>query len=263
MTDYPVIPGAEPFFSAGNDTGCLVIHGYTGSPQSVRYLGEYLAEKGGFTVSVPRLPGHGTAPEDMARTTAEDWLQCVRTALAELNERCTSIFVVGLSMGGTLSLHLAATQQDIVHGVVTINTPLFINNPQFAALAFAPDAPPFLPGVGADIKNPDANEISYNGAPSATTRQLFVLIATAREMLPLITCPVLAFRSREDHVVPPSNGPYLIDHVSSADKRLITLEDSFHVATLDNDRERIARETLQFIRSRQRTEKQTYTTIAD
>jgi carboxylesterase len=250
VSDYPVLPGAEPFYVAGSKVGILLCHGYTGSPQSMRYLAEYLAEHGGFSVSLPRLPGHGTALEDMARTSAVDWLGAVRAALAELEQRCTSVFVVGLSMGGTLALHVAATRPDVVRGAVLINTPLSLDNPDFAAIAFSDEAPEYLPAIGSDIKRADVGELSYPGAPVATAKHLYALIATARELAPRLSCPLLVFTSREDHVVPPANGPYLLEHAGSSDKRLVMLEDSYHVATLDNDRERIACETLEFIRSR-------------
>lgn len=250
MTETAVMPGAEAVFIAGNETGVLLSHGYTGTPQSMRYVGEYLAERGGVTVWIPRLPGHGTRLEDMAATTAGDWLRGVRTALTELQRQCSRIFLVGLSMGGTLMLHLAATRPELIQGLVVINAPVFLDNPDFAAVAFADDAPEFLPKISADIKRPDTDELSYQGAPVATARHLYALMAATRELLPRVRCPLLAFYSREDHVVPPANGPYVLERVSCADKRLVTLENSYHVATLDNDRELIASETLRFIEQR-------------
>lgn len=253
MSDYPVLPGAEAYFAAGSDVGCLLVHGYTGSPHSMRYLAEYLAEQGGLTVSVPRLPGHGTAPEEMAGTTADEWLGAARAALQDLNLRCSRVFVVGLSMGGTLALHLAATQQQDVHGVVPINAPLFLDSPQFAAAAFNPELPELLPAPGSDIKRQGVAELSYQAAPRATAKELFALVATTRELAPVIQCPLLAFYSRDDHVVPPANGPYLLDRVASTDKALVMLEDSYHVATMDNDRELIAKRTLEFVRAHTET----------
>lgn len=246
MNDFSVMPGAEPVFLSGGETGVLLCHGYTGTPQSMRYVGERLAELGGHTVSIPRLPGHGTHLEDMARSTAHEWLGEVRRAYKELAEQCERVFVMGLSMGGTLALSLAGTHED-VRGVIAVNAPLFLNNPLFAEAALADGTPEFLPKVGADIKRTDSDELSYDGTPMATGIQLYALMATARELLPRIRCPLLALYSREDHVVPPENGDYLLGRAASPDKRLLMLEDSYHVATLDNDRDRVVSETLAFL----------------
>ena len=102
----PVMPGAEPFTHVGGSTGALLCHGFTGSPQSLRPWAEYLAEAG-LSVWLPRLPGHGTAWQDMARTRWEDWYAEVDRAFDELRAHADEIFVMGLSMGGCLALRLA------------------------------------------------------------------------------------------------------------------------------------------------------------
>lgn len=248
MNEHPVMPGAEPLYLSGGATGVLLCHGYTGTPQSMRYVGEQLAELGGHTISIPRLPGHGTHLEDMARSTARQWLSEVRRALHELADQCEQVFVMGLSMGGTLALNLAATHEEMVRGVIAINAPLALDNPLLAEVALAEDAPEFVDKIGADIKRPDTDELSYDGTPMATSIQLYALMAATRELLPRLRCPLLALYSREDHVVPPTNGDYLLGQVASVDKRLLMLEDSYHVATLDNDRDRVVRETLAFLK---------------
>ena len=99
-----VMKGAEPFAFEGNDIGVLVLHGFTGCPQSMRYVGEELHRRFGFTIVGPRLPGHGTTPQDMATTSAKDWLGEAERALNELAARKSKVFVTGLSMGGTITL---------------------------------------------------------------------------------------------------------------------------------------------------------------
>lgn len=247
MTDYPILSGAEPLFLEGSDVGCLISHGYTGSPQSMRFLGEYLAGEGGYTVSIPRLPGHGTSPEDMRESTAEQWVACIHEALHGLTARCSKLFVLGLSMGGTLALHTAASYPDRIQGVVTVNTPAFIQNPDMAGLALQPGAPDYVPGIGADLKDPEADELAYDQIPVASIKHLFGLVYVTQNLLPRITAPLLAFQSDEDHVVDPGNGPYILERVSATDKDLVRLDNSYHVATLDFDKERIARESLGFI----------------
>lgn len=241
------LPGAEPFFFEGSRTGCLVSHGFTGTTQSMRFLGEYLAREGGLTVIGPRLKGHGTAPEDMAQSTAAEWIHDLEAAMETLRERCDRIFVTGLSMGGTLTLYMAAMHPDVFHGAAPINGAVFLNSPDMAGLAFMANAPAVIPGVGSDIKQPGVTELAYPVVPVPAIRQLYALMGVTRELLPRVTCPTLVFQSRDDHVVNPDNAPYIVEHVGTADKRLVWLDNSYHVATLDNDKELIASETLRFI----------------
>ena len=111
-----VMKDAEPFSFEGNDIGVLVVHGFTGSTQSMRYLGEGLHRRFGFSVVGPRLPGHGTSPDDMETTGYLDWMGEAERALHELAKRKSKVFVTGLSMGGTLTLNLAARFPDLVAG---------------------------------------------------------------------------------------------------------------------------------------------------
>ena len=248
MSEYQVLPGAEPFFFEGNEVGCLVSHGFTGTTQSMRSLGELLAREGGFTVIGPRLKGHGTDPEDMAQSTAEEWIRSLEEALVTLRDRCSTIFITGLSMGGTLSLYMAAMYPDVFKGTIPINGALFTDMPEFTGLAFAADAPATIPGIGSDIKKPGLTELAYPDVPVPAIRQLYALMGVTRDLASQVTCPTLIFQSREDHVVAPDNGPYILESVGATDKRLIWLENSYHVATLDNDKELIAGETVKFIK---------------
>jgi carboxylesterase len=249
MVDVQVLAGAEPFYAEGGRVGVLVSHGYTGSPQSMRPLAEGLAGAG-FTVALPRLRGHGTTPADMAASTARDWIASIEDAATWLRARCDRLFMTGLSMGGTLTLYMAGQHPDRFAGIIPINAALFVNSPDLAALAFAADAPAEVPGIGSDIKAPGVVELAYPAVPVPTVKELFALMQVADELLPRIACPILALVSREDHVVPPANAEYLLGRVASADKDLVWLEDSYHVATLDNDRELILRRTGDFIRRR-------------
>ncbi|MGC9398647.1 MAG: alpha/beta hydrolase [Anaerolineae bacterium] len=246
-SEESVLPGAEPFFFEGNEIGVLISHGFTGTTQSMRFLGEYLATEGGYTVSGPRLKGHGTTPEDMARSTAKDWIQSVEQALARLRVRCDVIFMTGLSMGGTLTLYTAGMYPEVIAGAVPINAAIFLHSPDVAMLAYGPNAPAMVPGIGSDIKKPGVTELAYEQIPTAALRHLHALMSVTHDLLARVTCPTLVFQSRDDHVVPPDNGPFILEHLGTEEKRLIWLENSYHVATLDNDKELIARETLAFI----------------
>lgn len=250
MSDQQIMTGAEPFFFEGGQVGCLVCHGFTGSTQSMRFLGKYLADEGGLTVVGPRLKGHGTSVEDMARSSAEDWIRSVEAGLQTLQEKCSKIFITGLSMGGTLTLYMAAMHPDVIRGAIPINGALFVNNPDLAGLAFMAGAPAAVPGVGGDIKKPGVTELAYADVPVPAIRQIYALMGVTRELLPKVKCPLLVIQSRDDHVVVPENAPFIIENVGAQDKRLLWLENSYHVATLDHDQELIARETLNFIKKK-------------
>jgi carboxylesterase len=246
-SEHPIWPEAQPFDFDGGPVGCLLSHGFTGSPQGLRWLGETLAREGGIRVSGPLLSGHGTHPSDLARTGAADWVRDLEAAADALRRRCTRIFAAGLSMGGTLVLQLAGRRPELLAGVVSINGALSAG-PDLAALALAPDAPEAVPGVGSDIKDPASRELAYPEIPVLALRQLLALLDSARELLPRVACPALVLQSLEDHVVAPENARRIFAGLATRDKRLVWLRDSYHVATLDFDRERIAEEILRFVR---------------
>ena len=248
MTNETILPGAEPFFFAGNDIGVLVCHGFTGTTQSMRYLGEQL-HAAGDTLIRPRLAGHGISPEAMATTTAADWIASVDAALATLRQTCSQVFMAGLSMGGTLTLYTAAKHADVIRGAVPINGVVRIGNAGMASVAFDASMPATVPGIGSDIKAPGVVELAYKEVPVPAFRQVYALAAVTHDLLPLVQCPVLVITSREDHVVHPTNGPLIAQRLGSKRIELQWLDNSYHVATLDNDKDLIAQQTVAFIRS--------------
>jgi carboxylesterase len=246
MAAPDVLAGAEPFYAEGGTTGVLVSHGYTGSPQSMRPLAEGLAAAG-FTVALPRLRGHGTTPADMATSTARDWIADLEAASAWLQQRCDTLFMTGLSMGGTLTLLLAGLHPERFRGIMPINAALFVNNPDLTALAFTESAPAEVPGIGSDIKAAGVTELAYPAVPVPTVKELLLLMKGAEELLPRIACPALIFVSRDDHVVPPANAEYIFSRLPNPDKELVWLDNSYHVATLDNDKDLIVQRSVAFI----------------
>ncbi|RSK47896.1 alpha/beta hydrolase [Bacillus canaveralius] len=238
---YPVLKGAEPFYFEGNKVGILVSHGFTGSTQSMRPLGKAYA-KAGYTVCGPRLKGHGTHYEDMEKTTYEDWIGSIEEGYQWLKERCETIFVTGLSMGGTLTLYLAEKYPDI-KGIIVINAA--IEMPDMEAVKQVDVR--FLDAIGSDLRNPNVTELAYEKTPVRSVREIVKLMEIVKEKLSLIKCPVLIFVSEEDHVVPPDNSRIIYDQVSSPVKEMVELKNSYHVATLDYDQKEIIDETLIFI----------------
>lgn len=240
---YPILEGAEPFYFEGNRIGILVSHGFTGTTQSMRPLGEAYAAAG-YTVCGPRLKGHGTHYEDMEETTYQEWIASIEEGYQWLKERCDTIFVTGLSMGGTLTLYMAENHPE-VRAIVLINAA--INIPGMEPVRQL-EGVRFLDAIGSDIKKPSVQELAYEKTPVQSVKEVLNFMGEVKANLHKITCPALIFVSDEDHVVPPDNAQIIYDGIQSDTKKIHHLKDSYHVATLDNDQQLIIEVTLEFIR---------------
>jgi carboxylesterase len=247
MQGMPVMPGAEPFHADGGPVGVLLCHGFTGTPQSLRPWAEHLAAAG-LTVSLPRLPGHGTTVAEANMTHWEDWYAELDRNLTQLQETCDDVFVMGLSMGGTLAIRLAEQHGDAIRGLVLVNPSLLTKRPDRFLLPVLRWAVPTWPGIGSDIKKPGSVELAYDKIPVKASYQLTRLWLTTRNDLDKVTQPVLIFRSTEDHVVEPDSCRMFLEKAGSTDVREVLLEDSYHVATLDNDAPTIFEGSLDFVR---------------
>lgn len=243
-----VLPGAEPFEAEGGPVGVLLSHGFTGTPQSMRPWAEHLA-RAGFTVTLPRLPGHGTRWQDLNVTRWTDWYGELDRAHQRLTDRCDQVFVVGLSMGGTLALRLAEEHGDGVTGLVLVNPSLATERRAATLLPVLRWVVPSLAGVGSDIKKPGVTELAYSRTPLRAAHELSRLWRVTRADLTRITAPILVFRSRVDHVVEPLSGRLLHAGCAGVAVTERILDDSYHVATLDNDAEAIFTESEAWIRS--------------
>jgi len=240
------MPGAEPFSADGGPHGALVIHGFTGNPFSIRPVASALAQAG-LTVTAPRLPGHGTSVEDMVDTRWEDWSAAAEAAYLDLAARCDRVAVVGLSMGGTLTSWLGERHPEVA-GLVLIN-PLVRSIPadQLEAVKGLVEAGETrMDAIGSDIAQPDTKELSYDQTPLEPLLSLLDAAAKVGKDLGTIACPVLLLSSREDHVVDPANGDDVAAALGDRCER-VWLERSFHVATLDFDREEIEKRSTEFV----------------
>ncbi len=238
---------AQPFAADGDRVGVLLIHGFTGSPASMRPWGEFLAAQG-LTVRVPRLPGHGTTWQEMNRTGWQDWFAEAESDLDELVERCDHVVVGGLSMGGCLALRLAEQRNREVSAVMLVNPAVASENKQLKAIPVLKWLLPSRPGIGNDIKKPGVDEHCYSRVPLKALHSMMGMWDTVREDLPKVTQPLLLFRSAEDHVVEPLSARIIGARVSSRDIEEHVLQDSYHVATLDNDAPAVFDESLKFVR---------------
>jgi carboxylesterase len=243
----PLLPGAEPFSHDGSRTGVLVIHGFTGSPKSMRPWAEHLAAEG-LTVELPRLPGHGTRWEDMAVTRWEDWYAEVDRTFTSLRERCDQVFVMGLSMGGALALRLAENRPDEVAGLVLVNPAVHSERKDRHLLPFVRHVVKAFPGIINDIKKPGQDEGGYDKLPLHCAHSLQQAWVQVKADIGRITAPVLLLHSREDHVVEPSNSAWILANLRSSDVTEVWLENSYHVATLDNDAPLIFDSSVEFVR---------------
>jgi carboxylesterase len=242
-----VLEGAEPFSAAGGPEGVLVLHGFTGNPQSMRPLAEAMADAG-FTVELPLLPGHGTSIEDMVTTRWADWSAAAERAYEELAARCSAVVVAGLSMGGTLTLWLAERHPEIA-GIVLVN-PLAEppgDDVRDMLTATLESGTELAPGIGSDIAKEGTVELAYAELPLAAVLSLFEAAEDVAVDLAQVGCPVLLLSSRQDHVVEPGSGDLVAGTVSGPVER-VWLERSYHVATLDYDQDEIESRALAFAR---------------
>lgn len=244
---HPVKPGCEPWSSPeGGPHGALVLHGFTGSPVSMRPLAEALADAG-FSVEMPRLPGHGTDAADLALTTWDDWLAEADRALDAVQARTPDgkVVVVGLSMGGALTLSLGETHPELA-GIVPINAPTQAP-PELAEglAAMLQGGVDMIDSIGGDIADPDADEASYATTPLRPLVTMLEAGEAVRARLGDIRCPALIITSRQDHVVTPTDSDVIAEAVGGPVERL-WLEKSFHVATLDYDRAEVESATVAF-----------------
>ena len=243
----PLMPGAEPFRHDGGQVGALLCHGFTGTPQSLRPWAEHLAAAD-LTVRLPRLPGHGSTVQEANLTTWQDWYGEIERNFLEMSRQCDQVFVMGLSMGGTLAIRLAEEQGDAISGLVLVNPSLLTKRPDRFLLPILRRVKSTWPGIASDIKKPGVTELAYDQMPVKAAHQVSLLWAVTRADLAKVTQPLLVLRSTEDHVVEPDSARLLLEKVSSTDVQEVLLEDSYHVATLDNDAPTIFAGSLEFVR---------------
>jgi len=225
----------------------LVLHGFTGSPYSVRGLAVAFADAG-FAVELPLLPGHGTSVSDLATTTWADWSATAESAYVDLSGRCRQVVVAGLSMGALLATWLAA-RHPAVAGLVLVNPFMEPVADSFRDLVrgLLDAGIHEVPAIGSDIARPGVTELAYDETPIQPALSLFDAVDDVVVRLPEVRCPVLLFSSVEDHVAPPAGSDRLAAAVSGPLERVM-LTRSYHVATLDYDREEIETRAVAFAR---------------
>lgn len=257
MDAMVTVPGAQPFSARGSGAragvGVVVVHGFTASPTGTRPLGLRLAAAG-YSVEVPRLPGHGTTPRDLARTRYSDWRMTVVNAVRSLERGCDRVVLVGHSMGGSIVLDLAGSGDHDVAGIVTINS-LVLDRTELLARA-APllqHVVPFVPRDAAgmptdDLAKPGVEEGAYAWVSARAAQSFIAELPRIRGALPRVACPALVVTSPEDHTVDPANGDAIADRLTGSPRvERFTTRRSYHVPLLDYDAEVLEDRILAFV----------------
>jgi carboxylesterase len=226
-----VLEGAEGFDLDGGPRGILLLHGFTANPYGLHAFAGALNDRG-FTVHVPLLPGHGTSWEDLERVPWQGWEAEAAKALGRLVERSSAVGVVGLSFGGALALHLAATHAQDVRALILVNP--YVWDRRILAAPLVRYVRRTVAGVVDDISKPGGTERGYDRIPIRALAQVARFQARVRGELTRVRQPILAFASGEDHVIPRGNPAKVLRKVASRDKELIVLDRSYHVAWLDH-----------------------------
>jgi carboxylesterase len=244
----------SPFLFQGNTTGVLLLHGITATPVEVKMIGEYLNWQG-YTVSGPRLPGHGTTVDEINRCTWRDWADHAAQAYVELAARCERVFVGGESMGSLLTLYLG-TQHPEIMGLITYAPPLRIAN---RLLHLAPLLKFFVKNKEKNRPGDDPDSIvnqrwqGYTVDPVPAYAQLLALQRHVKRLLRRITQPLLVIQGLCDTNLKVDGAKELVDSVNSTDKELVWLDRSTHCLVLDVEWETAAERTLRFIQRVERS----------
>ncbi|MFQ4149940.1 alpha/beta fold hydrolase [Arthrobacter sp. LAPM80] len=240
---------AQSFRSEGHGElariGVALCHGFTGSTVSMQGWSDYLADAG-FAVNMPLLAGHGTTWQELNKTPWEHWYRDFEASYLELAARCERVYVAGLSMGGALALRVAALHP--VAGVAVVNPGLTFDDKKAKYSSLLKYVVKSVPAIGNDMKRQGVSEGAYTRTPVAAVHQLSKLFTDTINLLPRVTAPTLVFRSTVDHVVPESSIEVIKERIGSTDLHVVPLENSYHVATMDNDAPLIFSQSADFFR---------------
>ena len=244
-----MIEGGQSFFMKGGSSGVLLVHGFTGLPAELFLLGEFLNRQN-FSVLCMRLAGHGVDENNLMRTTKDDWFNSVLDGFYILRDACEKIFVVGHSMGGLLTLKLAAEKN--LSKIVTLAAPIFIDDglglKNLPPKEFCGNACIVQPRKKLNDVPQAANEV-YKKTPLISVHELVELIDDAKKFLPTVTAPILIMHGEDDHTAQPRSARFIMDNVGSPIKKIVTVPNAGHLLPLDENRDFVFDEILNFLRS--------------
>lgn len=240
------IDQVQPFAFDRGPIGCVLLHGFTAAPKEMRPLGDYLAAHD-FTVRGVRYAGHGTHPEDLARTSWRDWVASAELAVTELRSRCQQVWAIGLSLGGIIGLHLAAQQQ--IDGVIALAPPIVIQDRRAAWARLIWPFKPYSPKGLANLHDQAAlaEHADYFHFPTRSVAELYAITQKVRGELPQVQTPLLLIFARQDQVVGLGGLDYVWQRVAATDKERVVLERGGHIITEDYDKETAFQHIVAFL----------------
>jgi carboxylesterase len=250
-----IMKGAEPVFLEGGEKACLLIHGLTGSPSEMDYMAHRM-HAAGYTVKAPLLPGHGTSVKELNRTTWHAWVGAVARELCDLKSKHDKVYVAGLSMGGLMTLTMAAIHGPMIEACAVLSAPMkfrpFVaryilpivgRTPLSRLIGDLPSKPGF------DVKEPPGpKHISYgrDSIPAAYSVLELMLIIRKPGFLSRIENPIIIMQSSQDVFIHPNSGRHIYRHVASSKKEFIVLHDCYHTITVDKQRDKVADSVIRF-----------------
>ena len=233
--------------------GILLIHGYMAAPEEMKAFAQYLHEKS-FTIYAPRLKGHGTAPEDLAKTRFEHWIESVEEAFIVLKHSCKKIFVGGFSTGAGLALDLS-TRVDDIDAVFAVAPPMRLKD---LGSYFVPAIDTWnsmiktihLDAIAKEFieNHPENPHINYVRNPIAGIRQLEKLMEQLEPKLKTMNKPTLVLQSRKDPVVDPKGTLKLFDQLGSKIKEYYIFDYDRHGILIGQDVKRVYKAIVNFIK---------------
>ena len=241
--------GAEAFFINKGSTGCVLFHGGTGTPAVMRAMADYLADNG-ISVLGTRLKGFGTSEEEGVKRKHLDWIRSAEDGVEELQRHCQKVLIGGLSMGGSLALLLAGNLGETISGVICICAPagpVFLESFRKRFAPLCKDNLPLVNFTATDIRDKKVKAIGYEHHYPSLNLEWAKIVEKSNRSLPIVTCPALIVQAKNDHVIDPATADWIYENVGSKKKEIFWLENSYHMATIDVDREKLFRRAVGFI----------------
>jgi len=229
-----------------NKVGVLVLHGFLGNLKTIEYQVQFFRTQG-FLVEAPSLRGHNTVYTDLDEVKFTDWIEDAESAYKNLLSKANKVFVFGLSMGGALALHLEAQHPEILGGILVNHALSLYPNWKLKFLPIIKYFVKYIYSPGSDIKDKTQKNLAYDYIPTGALLEFLRLISLVKKELPLVTQPQLIFKSIEDHVIPQDSVEITLKSISSKQKEVVFLKNSYHVATADFDKDIICEKSLEFI----------------
>jgi carboxylesterase len=239
--------GAEPFSLEGGRAAVLLLHGFSGSVSEIRELGGRIREAG-FSVFAPSLAGHGSSPDDLARATREDFFSAVEDAYQQAARSAQRVYVVGLSMGGALGLHVAARHP--VAAIVTISTPVFMGKLVSVSVPLLMRWVPHRQVIS-NYAAWRGEVVGYKTTPLRSLGVFLDVLKHVRRELPRVVAPLLVLHSKGDQTAPATNARFIAAHVGSEHKQVRVYPGGRHLLTIPPDLDRVSADILEFLNARE------------